>query len=93
MKLEIDRVLVCTTGHLTASDASDLENEATGLVVHETGEYGWMIWADGQEEESYLEKTSSNLRKLIEFAREHECEWIRFDCDADPIDGLPTYDW
>ena len=22
-----------------------------------------------------------------------DADWVRFDCDADTIDGLPTFDW
>lgn len=32
------------------------------------------------------------LAWLRDFVDE-EANWVRFDCDADVIDGLPTYDW
>lgn len=88
-KLEIDRTLVCSTSHLSGDDNTDLFEETTNLVVYEMGEYGWMIWTRSTEER----KHSANLESLLEFARKHDCEWIRFDRDADIIEGLKTFEW
>lgn len=91
-QLEIDRVLICTTAHLADSDVQQLFEEETGLVVYEMGEYGYMILArelDADEQRQH----SDNLEKLFVFAREQGCDWIRFDRDADEIEGFTVYDW
>jgi len=90
MKLEIDRVLVCSTSHLTQEDSQNLFDEATDLVVYTMGEYGWMILACPLENE---QNHSANLEKLLEFARKKKCDWIRFDRDAEELEGFETFSW
>jgi hypothetical protein len=34
-----------------------------------------------------------NLARIFVIAREHDCDWISFDRDADELEGLPTFDW
>lgn len=92
MKLEIDRTLVCSTAHLTEEDCQDFFHETTDLVVYEMGEYGWMVMARPIDRELTDERHSDNLERLLAFAREHECDWIRFDCDADTIEGFPVFE-
>ena len=92
MKLEIEKTLVCSTGHLSDSDNQALFDQATTLVVYEMAEYGYMVLArlfDAGEERCH----SDSLEKLLEFARTQGCDWIRFDRDADHIEGFTIYDW
>lgn len=93
MALEIDRTLVCSTSHLTQEDSQALFNESTDLVVYIMDEYGWMILARPLEKEQGEQNHSDNLEKLLEFARKNDCDWIRFDCDADEIEGMDTFEW
>ncbi len=88
-KLEIDRTLVCSTSHLSMEDVQALFDETTHLVVYEMGQYGYMIWTSSIEEKIH----SDNLESLLKLARKHNCEWIRFDRDADVIEGLRTFEW
>lgn len=33
---------------------------------------------------------------ILDWVREHfgeDANWVRFDCDADVIEGLPVFDW
>lgn len=45
----------------------------------------------------YLPEKSANehwLNPIIEWAQSRGFDgWIRFDADADPVPGLPTYEW
>lgn len=97
MKLEIDRTLVCTTAHLTEEDNQALFYETTGLVVYEMGEYGWMVLArpvnPDASPDSVDRQHSDNLERLLQFARDRDCEWVRFDRDASEIEGLQTFNW
>lgn len=90
--LEIDRVLVCSTSHITAEDNQSLFDEETGLVVYEMGEYGWLILARPIDA-SEPRKHSDTLEKLLAFTRKHRCDWLRLDRDANEIEGLETFEW
>lgn len=90
-KLEIDRVLVCSTCHLTEEDSQNLFDEETGLVVYTMDEYGWLILV--RPIADLPRKHSDNLQKLLEFARKQKCDWIRFDRDAEEIEGLEVFSW
>jgi len=89
--LEIDRILIVSLLHLTLEDRQALINEETDLIVYEMGEYGWMILARNVDLVAPYEH-SDNLEKLLEFARENDCDWIRFDTDANEIAGFETFE-
>lgn len=94
MKHEIDRMLVCSTAHITPEDNQALFDETTDLVVYEMGEYGWLIMArpiDNMASDTLTH--SDTLENLLAYARKLECDWLRLDCDADTIEGLPRFEW
>ena len=91
--LEIDRTLIVSISHLTADDRQDLFDESTDLVVYAMGEYGYMVLARPVDEYASEErKHSNNLEKLLEFARKNDCDWLRFDVDANEIDGCEIFE-
>ena len=89
--LEIDRTLIVSVSHLTAEDRQSLFDEATGLVVYSMGEYGYMILARPLDADETREH-SDNLEKLLAFARKNRCDWLRFDVDANEIDGFEVFE-
>lgn len=91
MKLQIDRMLVCSTTHLKPEDDEMLFNEQTSLVVYAMEEYGYLILAKPMHDRP--RNYSDNLFRLLEFARKQDCDWLRLDPDASAIDGLPVYQW
>ena len=63
--------------------------------------YGYCVHVrlDGAEDradpeaEAREEGISEAFMALQAYARERGCWWINLDRDADPIDGLPIFDW
>ena len=45
------------------------------------------------DEFSYPDGLPSDLRLLIQYAKEHDVLLIRLDCDAEEVEDLPTYEW
>jgi len=95
--LEISKVLTLCTSHITKGD-NDLmiAKPMAGPVVYYDFEYGWWIYVNKnpQPVKNFVGRgLSGALPTLLEFARAHDCQWIKLDRDADPIDALPTYEW
>lgn len=102
MSLEIDRTLVLSTAHVhpeTAHilDGEDPHKQIDGHVA-DWGCYGWVVWCGGQtvpkiELDAEMLYMPADLHRVVMFARDNNCQYVRFDCDADEIDGLPTWEW
>jgi hypothetical protein len=90
MKLEIDRILTVSTGHVNAQDTEVLDDPKYELVSHKY-EYGWLVWAG--DSEAYYPALSAFANHLIAIARKHDCEWLRLDQAGDEIDGLQLFEW
>lgn len=94
-KLEIEQTLVLSTAHLRESIATgDGDEPRMDSVASYTGEYGWLVWAgmdpdDGEDGHDAMQE----LRNLLNFAMLNGCKYVRFDRDADTIEGFPTYEW
>lgn len=48
---------------------------------------------DGHEVPQCLLDIRDWLRKCEATGELDNCRWVRLDCDADSIEGLPTYNW
>ena len=107
MSLEIDRTLVLSTAHVSKATADILNGDAPerdGLKpaidghVADWGCYGWVVWCGGQtvpkiELDAEMLYMPADLHRVVMFARDNNCQYVRFDCDADEIDELPTWEW
>ena len=82
---EIAKMLVLSTAHVTRETAEWLNTETVG---YRKGDYGWIIYTDADPDE-----LAPELVACLEFAKAQGCEWIMFDCDADKIDSLETFEW
>lgn len=101
MKLEIESMLTCSTGHITEQDSKMLTEFATEFAsgVREIGwhvslypyDEGWFIWTGGDT--VHYDSLSEHANKLVALARENRCTWLRLDRDGDTIEGLPIFDW
>jgi hypothetical protein len=101
-KLDIDRMLTCTTAHITDADNMYLHNaarengEAPDTSEHFVADfgYGYAIWVntDGDFTE-YKGKMSDAFLGLLGFAFNQGVQFLRLDRDAGEIDGLPLFDW
>jgi hypothetical protein len=87
--LEIDKILSVSTGNITYEDTQELEKEQ-GFTVAEYNE-GFFLYTSLSYE--YYGVYSEAFHNIILLARELNCRFICFDADADPIPGLPTFDW
>ena len=62
-------------------------------------EYGYFLYVS---EELQLEKDapyiypkglSDSFYEVLKYAREHDCDYVMFDCDGETVDGLTMYEW
>lgn len=89
--LDVQHMLVLATNHITRETARELEkgdasDEIGGLL---TWQYGWVIWVDvGAYDEKF-----PDLDACMQLARDNGCQWVRFDCDVDPLSSLPVFEW
>lgn len=82
MPIETMTIPVISTAHLP----SDTAVETLG-VFHAKYEYGYFVWMNDSEQESWFVK-------IREWAASHAPDrWVRFDTEADLVPELTTYDW
>lgn len=110
MEREIFKTLVVSTGHMTIDDKDLLEeninrSESLGnadpVIVYSTGEYGFMVYINLDENEPPVEEEmdavgadySKAFRKLIGIARDLGCRYLNLDCDGPEYDDLEKFDW
>jgi hypothetical protein len=95
----IINVLEASSGNVSLETARKLDDADvdTGMqddmpITYMKGGFGWWVRVSPELVDT-PKKTPADLLAVIDFARSQGCEWIMFDRDADPIPGLPTYDW
>lgn len=65
------------------------------VIRHDYAE-GFWLWVpdDPQDSNDAMEaKVPPEILRLQLYARGLDCDWIRFDADADEDDNLPTWNW
>jgi hypothetical protein len=85
MTLEITKMLVISTGHLTEDTCN---NWQSGTRFFDKGEWGFFANVGDEDED-----LPSDLRSCMALARANECDWIMFDCDGPLLKELPYYEW
>lgn len=93
--MEIDKMLTLSTGHITEESAILLDRLADGItdngpITYKKKDYGWFVHIYDILEEFDIPE---DLKKVIEFARRHNCSWLCLDCNGNRVDFLPVYDW
>lgn len=90
--LEFEKVLVLCTTHIPkyAADLLDADDGCADYpIVRLKWAYGWMVHTG-----AYLENSVPvELRAVLRFAKDRDCDWVRLDRDAATIEALPTWDW
>lgn len=66
---------------------------ATMLFPCGDGFYGYLVWCDAGFVDMKAEEKHPELQRVIEYAHDHGCKWIRFDCDGPILPELPTFEW
>lgn len=86
----VERLLVISTGHLTALDCMntsarilDPDGGLAGLVRPE----GFMVYVDEKAQ------VSEDMAHIFAIAAQEEIEWVMFDEAAAALDEIPIYDW
>jgi hypothetical protein len=98
-------MMVFSTGHINKQDdnilrawsqatAGDYKDADGGVFWTCPTSYGYILWADADSIPEALDAgLSPAICQLVQIAKDHGCEWIRFDCDV-PVDkSLPTFSW
>lgn len=97
--MQIDKMLTISTAHIPKHTAEALGGLSDHLEakLHEDVmytpwcDYGWVFWAS--QETGMFEDEHPELAAVLRFAHNYGCDFVRLDCDANPIEALPTFDW
>lgn len=89
--MEIYKMMVMSTGHISKTTANLLTEEAVGIIVYQKAEYGWFIvvtdWKDSEEH------IPEDLKECLSLAEKNDCDWLCLDCDGEIYSSLPVYNW
>lgn len=77
-----------STAHLQQQTCTSLD-ALPGVTAYPIPFYGWLMAVPVDNHGDW----PAELKPIVDLARTYACAYIVFDCDADVIDGLPTYDW
>jgi len=90
----IEKVLTLSTAHMPCSIPDFYDLRACEFT------YGYVVWAtvNLDDDDCDAECDCNGLNKtwivpILKLALEQECRLILFDCDADKLDGLETWEW
>lgn len=92
-RLETYKMLALSTSHLRYATARQLDNDHPKAWAKDLyfgrSEYGWFV----STVTIPIQKFPDDLREALDFARRHDCTYVMFDRDVEPIAELPTFDW
>ena len=101
--MEIYKMLVLSTGHITDETGRALEKRydhdawnvhvwQDDFCIYDKEEFGWWInLSDITEAE--LSSCPEDFAACCRLAMQNDCEWLCLDCDGEVVDCLPTYEW
>ncbi|MFP3609221.1 hypothetical protein SB778_03790 [Paraburkholderia sp. SIMBA_050] len=91
---QVDLVPVISTCHVSESTAKqlDLGDTANTWTIVAAYEHGWFLYVQPEDLHDSLDMPA-DLRDVMHWGRRHNLQWIRLDCDADPVSDLEQYDW
>jgi hypothetical protein len=92
--VEIQSIMVLSTGHLTKTTAETLnadKSEALPWAPQLTWAYGWVWYVDSCTWDSV--DFPPEFGAILKLALALDCLWVRFDADGPQIDELPFYEW
>lgn len=93
--MEISNMLTLSTGHITEETSELLSREPDDNTLQLTfypNTFGGFLYVNNIDS-SIIETLPQDLSACVSLAQKQNCQWLQFDCDADEIDELPTYDW
>lgn len=103
---EVMTVPVVATSHLTPEEGARFQQALAdgkwGAALPESDdigtpfvwEHGYIFYIGGPSDwDPDQQGIGPGFAALIKLARAEGHEWLRFDCDACEIEGIPTYVW
>ncbi len=85
----VRKYLDASTGNLPHDEFTEMEKR----TIVQQHPYGTWVWVRPVDEMQELPEKFPYLAAIMALAREHGCTWINFDQDADPLEGMPRFDW
>lgn len=89
--MTIIQCLELSTCHITKETANSWPNRDDYPLIAQY-EYGMFVHVPEPDPDEFTD-LPEDLKAIIQHARLRGCTLIRFDADACPIEGLPTYEW
>ena len=90
--MEICKMMIMSTGHISKNTAILLDKDRVGVVVYPKDNYGWFIvvtdWKDDE-----TASIPEDLKQCLSLAEKNGCDWLCLDCDGECYPELPIYDW
>ena len=94
--MEIAKMWTLSTGHITKETNKYLRESVNSMeidrpVIYEKGEYGYYIPVidEFDDESNYPE----DMQRIIDVARDLDCDLICLDRDGEIVKWLPVYNW
>ena len=102
--IEIQRVFMASTSHVTAEDMALLNPDCAVLVITDYKEGAWIhvptaeTFVDAGADAGLLDALeeagyTSAVGHLLSVARSHSCDWLRLDADGPIYDFFAQYHW
>lgn len=95
----VRRFLDLSTAHLTPAQRlfgdRDGDLAAWGDAVVDVREYGFLLWVPDDPRESAAtteQGVPENLLAIQLYARQHDCDYVLFDADAETDAALPVFE-
>ena len=93
---EIRRLVVISTSHVSDKTAKLLDYTKAHQWPCRGGpyrEFGWFVYAQPENERAGRDAVPDDLFAVMQWAQANGFDYILFDCDAEAVDELATYDW
>ena len=99
-KLEIEKYLVVSTGHITEEDMDRLDEEADDgsgeslvVLVYDEGVIVFVGTKEDMAKRAENRGFGEGLQKMLSLARKNDCQHLRLDSDGPTLEGYEVYDW
>jgi hypothetical protein len=73
--------------------ATESEWRMPEIVVYSKSEYGWFIPMVSSVDEPNADHLPHDLLAIFMFMQKHGYTWLMLDCDVEPIEELPIFNW
>lgn len=90
---EVRNFLTLSTGHVPREVAEALDSnfpDTWPVCGGPFNTFGWFMYAHDEDCEGTI---PPELMRVFEYALSVNCNYVLFDCDADVLPALPSWDW